>query len=64
MGDLLNQQLFVTGKGLAGYLDAADGSRLAVAVFANNVPAGADMKAVLAVGDALAEIAAAAYDSR
>jgi len=60
-GDLLNQQLFVNGKGLAGYLDAADGSRLALAVFVNNVPAGADMKSVMAVGDTLAEVAAAAY---
>jgi D-alanyl-D-alanine carboxypeptidase/D-alanyl-D-alanine-endopeptidase (penicillin-binding protein 4) len=63
-GDLLNEQYVVNGKGLAGYLDAADGRRLVFAVFVNHVPAGADMKAVLALGDALAEIAAAAYDSR
>jgi D-alanyl-D-alanine carboxypeptidase/D-alanyl-D-alanine-endopeptidase (penicillin-binding protein 4) len=63
-GDLLNQQYVVNGKGLAGYLDAADGRRLVFAVFANHVPAGGDMKAVLAMGEALAEIAAAAYDSR
>src|SRR5262245_1236522 len=37
-GDLLNQQYVVNGKGLAGYLDTADGKRLAVAVFANHVP--------------------------
>lgn len=63
-GDLLNRQLLVNGKGLAGYLDAADGSRLVIAVFVNNVPAGPDMKSVMAVGDALAEIATAAYDAR
>jgi D-alanyl-D-alanine carboxypeptidase/D-alanyl-D-alanine-endopeptidase (penicillin-binding protein 4) len=63
-GDLLNQQYVIDGKGLAGYLDAADGRRLVFAIFANHIPAGGDMKAVLAVGDALAEIAAAAYDSR
>ena len=63
-GDLLNGQLLVHGKGLAGYLEAADGSRLIIAAFVNNVPAGTDMKSVMAVGDALAEIAAAAYDAR
>jgi D-alanyl-D-alanine carboxypeptidase/D-alanyl-D-alanine-endopeptidase (penicillin-binding protein 4) len=63
-GDLLNQQYMVRGKGLAGYLDAADGSRLVVVAFVNNVPAGGDLEGVTAVGDALAEIAAAAYDAR
>jgi D-alanyl-D-alanine carboxypeptidase/D-alanyl-D-alanine-endopeptidase (penicillin-binding protein 4) len=63
-GDLLNQRYVVDGKGLAGYLQTADGRHLAVAIFANHVPAGEDMKAVLALGDALTEIAAAAYDSR
>jgi D-alanyl-D-alanine carboxypeptidase/D-alanyl-D-alanine-endopeptidase (penicillin-binding protein 4) len=63
-GDLLNQQYFINGKALAGYLDAKDGARLAVAVLANNVPIGADIKAITRVGDAVAEIAAAAYDAR
>jgi PBP4 family serine-type D-alanyl-D-alanine carboxypeptidase len=62
MGDLLNQQYVVDGKGLAGYLETESGGRLAVAIFANHVPAGEDMKSVIALGDALAEIAAAAYD--
>jgi PBP4 family serine-type D-alanyl-D-alanine carboxypeptidase len=64
MGDLLNQRYVVDGKGLAGYLETDDRGRLAVAIFANHVPAGGDMKGVIALGDALAEIAAAAYESR
>jgi PBP4 family serine-type D-alanyl-D-alanine carboxypeptidase len=63
-GDLLNQRYVVDGKGLAGYLETGDRGRLAIAIFANHVPAGADMKGVVAIGDALAEIAAAAYESR
>ncbi|HEX3251743.1 MAG TPA: D-alanyl-D-alanine carboxypeptidase/D-alanyl-D-alanine-endopeptidase [Pyrinomonadaceae bacterium] len=62
-GDLLNEQLVVNGKGLAGYLETKNGKQLIVAIFANNVPVGADLKAVFKVGDALAEIAAAAYDT-
>jgi D-alanyl-D-alanine carboxypeptidase/D-alanyl-D-alanine-endopeptidase (penicillin-binding protein 4) len=61
-GDLLNEQYVVNGKGLAGYLETRNGKQIIVAIFANHVPAGADIKAVLRVGDALAEIAAAAYD--
>lgn len=63
-GDLLNEQYMVNGKGLAGYLETKNGKHLIVAIFANHVPAGGDIKAVLRVGDALAEIAAAAYDSQ
>lgn len=63
-GDLLNQQYVVNGKGLAGYLETKNGKQLIVAIFANHVPAGGDIKTVLRVGDALAEIAAAAYDSQ
>jgi PBP4 family serine-type D-alanyl-D-alanine carboxypeptidase len=63
-GDLLNEQYVVDGKGLAGYLDTVDGKRLVVAVFANHVPTGGDFKAVVALGDALAEIATAPYDPR
>src|SRR5262249_47596628 len=36
--DLLHEAMFVTGKGLAGYLTTKDGQHLAVAVYANNVP--------------------------
>jgi len=60
--DLLNDLMMVDGKGLAGYLTAADGRRLAFAVYANNVPAGTDPEAVTrGVGQALGEIAVAAY---
>jgi D-alanyl-D-alanine carboxypeptidase/D-alanyl-D-alanine-endopeptidase (penicillin-binding protein 4) len=62
-GDLLNEQLVVDGKGLAGYLETKNSKQLIVAIFANNVPVGADLKAVFKVGDALAEIAAAAFDA-
>jgi D-alanyl-D-alanine carboxypeptidase/D-alanyl-D-alanine-endopeptidase (penicillin-binding protein 4) len=60
--DLLNEQYVVNGKGLAGYLETKDGKQIIVAIFANHVPVAADMKAVLKIGDALGEIAAAAYD--
>jgi len=63
-GDLLNEQYMVNGKGLAGYLETKNGKQLIVAIFANHVPAGGDMKGVFKVGDALAEIAAAAYDAQ
>ena len=61
-GDLLNEQYVVNGKGLAGYLETKSGKQLIVAIFANHVPAGGDIKAVFKVGDALAEIAAVAYE--
>jgi PBP4 family serine-type D-alanyl-D-alanine carboxypeptidase len=60
--DLLNEQYLLNGKGLAGYLETKNGKQLIVAIFANHVPAGAEIKAVLRVGDALSEIATAAYD--
>jgi len=43
-------------------LDGKNGKQLIVAIFVNNVPVGPNLKAVFRVGDALAEIAAAAYD--
>jgi PBP4 family serine-type D-alanyl-D-alanine carboxypeptidase len=57
----LNHTLMVTGKGLAGYVDAANGSHLIVAAYVNNVSAPPNFEAVEKVGNALAEIAAAAY---
>ncbi len=63
-GDLLNEQYVVNGKGLAGYLETKNGKQLIVAIFANHVPAGGDLKGVFRIGDALGEIAAAAYDSQ
>jgi D-alanyl-D-alanine carboxypeptidase len=47
----------VTGKGLAGYMDTATGRHLIFAVYVNMVSFPPD-----AVGEALGEIAAAAYD--
>lgn len=61
----LNQNIVVTGKGLAGYLQTAGGEHLAFAAYVNMVPvAGGDLEAIQKlVGEALGEIAAAAYDS-
>ena len=63
--DALNKNLMVTGKGLAGFIDTASGERLAFAAYANYVPvAMEDPEAPQkVVGEALGEIAAAAYDS-
>jgi D-alanyl-D-alanine carboxypeptidase len=57
--------MFVTGKGLAGYITTADNRHLAFAVYVNNVSVSMDPNAMTAVaGQALGEIAAAAYDAR
>ncbi len=61
--DLLHKAVIVTGKGLAGYLTTVDGQHLAFAVYANNVPVKDGASVTPLVGDALGEIAAAAYDS-
>jgi D-alanyl-D-alanine carboxypeptidase/D-alanyl-D-alanine-endopeptidase (penicillin-binding protein 4) len=60
--DPLNRQLLVTGKGLAGYMTTRDGQHLVFAIYVNNVsvaPDSSEIKRV--VGQALGEIAAAAY---
>jgi PBP4 family serine-type D-alanyl-D-alanine carboxypeptidase len=63
--DPLNRRLLITGKGLAGYLTTAAGGHLAFAVYVNNVSVSTDPAAATAVvGQALGEIAAAAYDAR
>jgi len=61
----LNKNLMVTGKGLAGYLTTVDGRHLAFALYVNLVPVSLeDPDAVTKIaGQALGEIAAAAYDS-
>jgi D-alanyl-D-alanine carboxypeptidase/D-alanyl-D-alanine-endopeptidase (penicillin-binding protein 4) len=59
----LDKNLIIDGKGLAGYLTTQDGHKLAFAVYANLVPADQETGAHM-VGDALGEIAGAAYDSR
>jgi dihydroorotase/N-acyl-D-amino-acid deacylase len=63
--DALNKNTLVTGKGLAGYMQTASGEHLAFAAYVNNVAAPMDdPEAVQKIaGEALGEIAAAAYDS-
>jgi D-alanyl-D-alanine carboxypeptidase/D-alanyl-D-alanine-endopeptidase (penicillin-binding protein 4) len=62
--DPLNGALFVNGKGLAGYVRTRDGRRLAFCAYANHVPVSRAPDAVRdVVGQALGEIAAAAYDA-
>ena len=61
-GDLLNHSLMITGKGIAGYIDRKDGRRLAFAAYINNVDGDPDGIAHH-VGDALGELAAAAWDA-
>ena len=62
--DALNKKMMVTGKGLAGYMDTAKGEHLILALYANMVAVPmADPEATQKiVGQALGEIAAAAYD--
>lgn len=60
--DALNRKMMVTGKGLAGYMTTPDGRRLAFALYANHVSVPLDPEApTKIVGQALGEIAAAAY---
>jgi PBP4 family serine-type D-alanyl-D-alanine carboxypeptidase len=63
--DPLNRRVLITGKGLAGYITTADNRHLAFTVYVNNVSVSTDPSAATAVvGQALGEIAAAAYDAR
>lgn len=63
IGNALTRGGVVTGKGLAGFIDARDGRRLAFAAYINFVPVQTlDEPATRMVGQALGEIAAAAYD--
>ena len=62
--DPLNRRTLVTGKGLAGYLTTAAGRRLAFAIYANNVSVSKEPNETKrVVGQALGEIAAAAYEA-
>jgi len=56
----LDNGVIVLGKGLVGYVDAANGHRLVFAAYANLVPLH-NMDDVAGVGETLAEIAALAY---
>jgi D-alanyl-D-alanine carboxypeptidase/D-alanyl-D-alanine-endopeptidase (penicillin-binding protein 4) len=59
--DALNRAQLVAGKGLAGYITTADGRHLVFAAYFNNVAVPAGASGVEGVGQALGEIAAAAY---
>ncbi len=63
--DALNKNLMVTGKGLAGYMDTVGGQHLVLALYANMVAIPLDDPDATQniVGEALGEIAAAAYDA-
>lgn len=61
----LDKNLLVTGKGLAGYVTTQDGRQLAFAIYANRVavPVSDPEATTKIVGQALGEIAAAAYSA-
>jgi N-acyl-D-amino-acid deacylase len=62
--DRLNGKLMLNGKGLAGYVVTATGQKLAFAAYVNHVSLPPDPEAAQQVaGQALGEIAAAAYDA-
>ena len=63
--DALNKNLMVTGKGLGGYMDTASGQHLILSLYANMVAVSMDDPEATQkiVGEALGEIAAAAYDA-
>ena len=62
-GNALTHGGVITGKGLAGFIDTKDGRHLAFAAYINFVPLkDMDEKSAQMVGQAVGEIAAAAYD--
>ena len=63
--DALNKKLLIQGKGLSGYMDTASGQHLILALYVNMVSLPLhDPDAVNTIaGEALGQIAAAAYDS-
>jgi N-acyl-D-amino-acid deacylase len=60
--DKLNSKMMLNGKGLAGYVITASGQKLALAVYVNNVSLSDPNGAQEVAGQAVGEIAAAAYD--
>jgi PBP4 family serine-type D-alanyl-D-alanine carboxypeptidase len=62
--DLLHEGTIVEGKGLAGYMTTKAGEHLALAVYVNNVPLKDSADVTPVVGQALGEIAAAAFDAK
>src|SRR4029077_8260239 len=62
--DKLNGKMMLNGKGLAGFVITAGGQKLAFAAYVNHVALPPDPEAAQEVGgQALGEIAAAAYDA-
>ena len=62
-GNALTGGGVVQGKGLAGFVDTKDGHRLMFAAYVNFVPfAEMNEESTKKVGEALGEVAAAAYD--
>jgi len=62
--DKLGGKMMLNGKGLAGYVLTKDGKKLAFAAYVNHVSLAPDPEAAQQVaGQALGEIAAAAYDA-
>jgi PBP4 family serine-type D-alanyl-D-alanine carboxypeptidase len=63
--DALNKRLMMTGKALAGYMDTKRGRNLVFVLYLNMVPMSLDDPDVMqkVAGEALGQIAAAAYDT-
>ncbi len=62
--DKLNGKMMLNGKGLAGFVITASGQKLAFAAYVNHVTLPPDPDAAQSIGgQALGEIAAAAYDA-
>jgi D-alanyl-D-alanine carboxypeptidase/D-alanyl-D-alanine-endopeptidase (penicillin-binding protein 4) len=62
--DRLNSNMMLNGKGLAGYVITASGQKVAFAAYVNHVSLPPDPESAQSVaGQALGEIAAAAYDA-
>lgn len=63
--DALNKNIMVTGKGLGGFMDTASGQHLVLSLYANMVAVPMDDPEATQkiVGEALGEIASAAYDA-
>jgi D-alanyl-D-alanine carboxypeptidase/D-alanyl-D-alanine-endopeptidase (penicillin-binding protein 4) len=60
----LGKNLILTGKGLAGYMETAEGERLIFALYVNMVPLSMDPEAAQSIaGQALGEITTAAYET-
>ena len=61
----LNRNMIVTGKGLAGYIDTANGDHLIFAAYANFIPVSMESanNGLTEIDDLLGEIAASAYDA-